>query len=91
MNLKKIAITVVDLPDPSLIQKEHDNAAATQDPSVMAVEDKSDNEELNLADEGAVVLPTEVMEELRISDECRLKGQKSREFDTTEGDDTEGR
>lgn len=81
---------VVELPDPSLIQKEHDNAAATQDPSVMAVEDKSDNEELNLADEEAVVLPTEVMEELRISDECRLKGEKSREFDTTEGD-TEGR
>jgi hypothetical protein len=82
---------VVELPDPSVIQKEHDKAAAIQDPSVMAVEDKSDNEELNLADEEAVELPTEVMEELRISDECRLKGQKSKEYDTTEGDDTEGR
>ncbi|KAL3790728.1 hypothetical protein ACHAWO_013547 [Cyclotella atomus] len=82
---------VVELPDPSMIQKEHDKAAAIQDPSVMAVEDKSDNEELNLADEEAVELPTEVMEELRISDECRLKGQKSKEYDTTEGDETEGR
>ena len=88
---EECADVVVELPDPSLIQKEHDNAAKQQDSSVMAVEDKSDNEELNLGDEEAVVLPTEVMEELRISDECRLKGQKSREFDTTEGDDTEDR
>eukprot|EP00804_Cyclotella_cryptica_P031271 CCRYP_011079-RB/>CCRYP_011079-RB protein AED:0.27 eAED:0.27 QI:40/-1/1/1/-1/0/1/88/185 len=83
---------VVELPDPSMIQKEHDSAALIQDSSVMAVEDKSDNEELNLEDqeaEGGVVLPTSVMEELRISDECRLKGQKSREFDTTEGEDEE--
>ncbi|KAL7484500.1 hypothetical protein ACHAW6_010136 [Cyclotella cf. meneghiniana] len=83
---------VVELPDPSMIQKDHDSAALKQDSSVMAVEDRSDNEELNLEDqevEGGIVLPTSIMEELRISDECRLKGQKSREFDTTEGEDEE--
>ena len=81
---------VVELPDPSRIQKEHDTAAAKQDISVMAVEDKSDNEELNLADDEAVDLPTSVIEELRISDECRLKGQ-SRDIDTTEGEYMEDR
>jgi hypothetical protein len=78
---------VVELPDPSLIQKEHDTAVALQDGSVMAVEDKLDNEELNLEDEEAVVVPTSVMEELRISDECRLKSQKSRDDDSAGGAD----
>jgi hypothetical protein len=83
---------VFELPDPSVIQKDHDSAALKQDSSVMAVEDRSDNEELNLEDqevEDGVVLPTSIMEELRISDECRLKGQKSKEFDTSEGEDEE--
>ena len=78
---------VVELPDPSRIQKEHDSAVKAQDSSVMAVEDKSDNEELNLEDQEAVEMPTSVMEELRISDECRIQGKKSRDFDTTEGDE----
>eukprot|EP00956_Cyclotella_meneghiniana_P011880 scaffold16701_cov64-Cyclotella_meneghiniana.AAC.8 len=67
--------------DPSMIQKEHDIAAAKQDNSVMAVEDKSENEEINLGDEEAIDLPTSIMEELRISDECR---QNSRDYDSTE-------
>lgn len=71
---------VVDL-DPLMIQKEHDIAAAKQDNSVMAVEDKSENEEINRGDEEAIDLPTSIMEELRISDECR---QNSRDCDSTE-------
>lgn len=75
---------VVDLPDIALLDKSIENHRDTVS-SVMAVEDQSDNEEMNnqdQEDDGGIVMPTSVMEELRISDETRQAGQRKNR-DTT--------